>query len=241
MPGPGAPLPCPSRDDSPLFPWARRDAPRGSCNFPETSAGVWQTSASSCSARSRGGRAAEECVMGTLGACQVPAGAPPPLPARGRSGRTCAPAGPASPGRARSKAAGSGGTVANAAVRDWCQKRWGGRFPGWAPARAGVFSRGRRSLTFLGFAPDWGHREPPRDPNEWLVCCACHGNFSGIRCLRPGPSPFRSETCLPGTLKSLDDSRQLTRLAGPWVAQRRRCPGRCRSPGREAGRGVGGG
>lgn len=131
VPGPGPPFPCSSRDDSsPPTPCPRgpEGAPRGSCNFPETSAGVWQTSASSCSARSRGGGAAEECVMGTLGSCQVSAGARLPSLPCGRSGS-----------HLRSHPHSQPGRPANSVRRFREAQRSGagirtgrrGRFPGW--------------------------------------------------------------------------------------------------------------
>lgn len=206
VPGPGTPFPCSSRDDSsPSTPCPRgpEGAPRGSCNFPETSAGVWQTSASSCSARSRGGGAAEECVMGTLGSCQVSAGAPLPSLPCGLSGshlrshpRSHPRAQPGRPANSLRR------FRAGAAVRGWYQDGEERALPRLG-ARAGVLRSGQRSLTFLGLAPGWGHREQPSDPSEWLVRCAPLGSFSGIRCLRPGPSPLRNETCLPGRRKAM--------------------------------------
>lgn len=99
-------------------------------------------------------------------------------------------------------AAVSGDAVAGAAVWGWYQDGEERALPGLG-ARAGVLRRGQRSLTFLGLAPGWGHREQPSDPSEWLVRCASLGNFSGIRCLRPGPSALRNETCLPGRRKAM--------------------------------------
>lgn len=115
------PLPTPRRHPHthPPPPRTRRDAPRESYNFPETSAGAWQTSASSCSARPWGcalsgaGGAAEEFVMGAFS----------PFPVRWRPRRpvlACSPAGThtsAGQPSANSNAAVSGGAVGDAAVR----------------------------------------------------------------------------------------------------------------------------
>ena len=121
--GPRCPLPLPPPRRHPHThpppPRTRRDAPRESYNFPETSSGAWQTSASSCSARPSGcaptgaGGAAEELVMGAFS----------PFPARRRPCRpvlACALAGThtaAGQPSANSNAAVSGGAVGDAAVR----------------------------------------------------------------------------------------------------------------------------
>lgn len=174
---------------------------RESCNFPETSAGAWQTSASSCPTRPAGCALAEDCVVGALGSGQVSAGPrPPPFPAASRA-RTCAPtrtpslAGPRS---ARSNAAVSGGAVGDAAAGGRYRDGEGRALPRLG-ARAGSLRGGRRSRTFLGPAVS------ARAIQVSALCAACAslGNFSGTRCLRPGPAPFRNETCLPRRLKAV--------------------------------------
>lgn len=142
---------------------------------------------------------AAERAMRAFGAGPASTGPRHPVPAGGLSGRTGAPTGTPTPD---SGAAVSGRAAGGAAVRRWCQA--GERR---APRRrvhgAGVSGRGRRALTFLGLTPNGGQREPQRGPSEWLPCCASLGNFSGIRSPRPGPSPFRNETCLPCRRKAM--------------------------------------
>lgn len=122
-------LPLPRRHPRPLdgpTPWARRDAPRGSYNFPETSAGAGKlqrvpAARVPLTAQWPGaGLTAEECVMGAFGSFPRSDGAratPASLAViRARPG---APAGmhtTASRPRANSNAAVSEGSVRDAAV-----------------------------------------------------------------------------------------------------------------------------
>lgn len=185
-----------------LPPWARRrserelqlsrDFGRGLANFSEFLFRAFPGR--------RGGRRVRDGDIGLLpGVRRRPA----PLPSLRSLGLAPAlpPALPAWPAR-EFAAAVSGVAVAGAAVRGWYQDGEERALPRLG-ARAGVLRSGQRSLTFLGLAPGWGHREQPSDPSEWLVRCAPLGSFSGIRCLRPGPSPLRNETCLPGRRKAM--------------------------------------
>ena len=82
-------LPLPRRHPRPLdgpTPWARRDAPRGSYNFPETSAGAGKlqrvpAARVPLTAQWPGaGLTAEEYVMGAFGSFPGPMAPAPPLP-----------------------------------------------------------------------------------------------------------------------------------------------------------------
>lgn len=196
VPGRGAPFPSRSGDDTPThippLLRARRDAPRGSYNFPETSTGAWQTSASSCSARpascalAGAGGAAEERAMGAFG----------PFPVRRRPRRpffACAPAGThtsAGQPSANSNAAVSGGAVGDAAVRGSSQA---GEGRGASPARrqARVSRSGRRSLTLGGLTLDCGHREQQvvqaSDFRALHFSWKLLGNTVSVPCLVPPP------------------------------------------------------
>lgn len=124
-------LQLPRRHPRPLdgpTPWARRDAPRGSCNFPETSAGAGKLQRVPAARVPQtaqwpgAGRTAEECVMGAFGSFPGSDGsrATPASLAVFRA-RPGAPAGvhtSASRPRANSNAAVSEGAVRDAAVRD---------------------------------------------------------------------------------------------------------------------------
>lgn len=172
------PLQPPRRHPRPLNsppPRARRDAPRGSYNFPETSAGAGKLQRVPAPRIAQAalwpvaGRAAEECVMGAFSTFPGSDGARPTPALRAVSrARPGAPAGAhTSAGRpgANSTAAVSEGAVGDAAVRGCIWPGRGGVVPRlgtWAR----VLRRGRRSLTFPALALDWGHREPQSDPSE---------------------------------------------------------------------------
>lgn len=201
VPGPGPPLPCCPRDGG------RPSAPGGPARRSESELQLSRDFGRGLADLSEFlPRASPPAARRPQSArCGPSAPAPrPPAPATpsrlgGLSGRTGAPTGTPTPD---SGAAVSGRAAGGAAVRRWCQA--GERR---APRRrvhgAGVSGRGRRALTFLGLTPNGGQREPQRGPSEWLACCASLGNFSEIRSPRPGPSPFRNETCLPCRRKAM--------------------------------------
>lgn len=207
MPGPAAPSPCGSRDDSPPpTPVPAGQARRSerelqlSRDFGQDLANFSKFLFRALPGR-RGGRRVCDGDTGLRpGVRRRPAPAPgprspgpaPALPPHSQPGR-CA--------RRELEGGGFGRRGANAAVRGGCQARERRPLPR-RGAGAGVLRRGRGALTFLALSPDCGHREQPRGPGERLVRCASLGNVSGTRCLRPGPSPLRNETGLPGRPKA---------------------------------------